>query len=210
MPDLGFHVAGAKAVPFSAAPVIGIDLRVTSDVPIQSVLLQVQVRIDVRRRAHGKDEMDRLRDLFGGPDTWNRAAQSLLWANVTLVVPTFERETSAELHVPCGWDFELAASKYLDALEGADVPLALLFSGSVFFDAGEGLQATRVPWSKQATATFPVSLWRQTLDHHRPNQRALSLRQDVYDKLDRFKRESGSMTFEHAIERLLVLGGKSS
>lgn len=203
MPDLAFEALRARVVPFSAAPVVGIDLRVTASEPIQSVLLQVQARIDVRKRAHGKDEMERLRTLFGGADTWDRAAQSILWANVALVIPGFEKETVAELHLPC-WE---SAARYIDALEGADVPLSLLFSGSVFWNSADGLQATRIPWSKEARASLPVSLWRDTLDHHHPNQRALALRLEVFDRLDRYKRETGCTTWDDAIERLL--GGRS-
>ena len=55
------------------------------------------------------------------------------------------------LPLPCSFDFGLAATKYFDALEGGDIPLCFLFSGTIFYESPEaGLQVAQVPWEKEA------------------------------------------------------------
>ena len=56
-----------------------------------------------------------------------------------------------DLPVPCSFDFNVAATKYFYGLEGGEVPLAFLFSGTVFYrDADDFLQMEQIPWSKEA------------------------------------------------------------
>ena len=48
------------------------------------------------------------------------------------MVAGFAGETEVDLPVACTYDFEVAAAKYLHALGDGEVPLLLLFSGTVF------------------------------------------------------------------------------
>ena len=50
------------------------------------------------------------------------------FATVSLMVPSFTGSCELDLPVPCTYDFEVAASKYLHALGDGEVPLLLLFS----------------------------------------------------------------------------------
>ena len=53
--------------------------------------------------------------------------------------------------MPCSYDLEVTASRYLDALTDGTVPLEFLFSGSVFYTGGDGeLQTTRLSWNSEA------------------------------------------------------------
>ena len=92
---------------------------------------------------------ERLSELFGPPAGWGSGLHTLLWARTTLVVPPFTGSTVLQLPLPCTYDTEVAASKYLDALGDGDVPLEFLFSGTVMF-AGEAgqLQAARISWEE--------------------------------------------------------------
>ena len=50
----------------------------------------------------------------------------------------------------CSYDFNLAATKYFAALEGGDLPLCFLFSGTIFHEAGDGaLQVAQISWEKR-------------------------------------------------------------
>ena len=110
--------------------------------------------------------------------------------------------------MPCTYDFNVAAAKYFHALRDGEVPLLLLFSGTVFY-RGEGgaLQIAPVPWSKEAAFRLPVRVWKEMMERHYPNSAVLRLRRDVFDRLHRFKVERGLPTFDQAMEALLERGG---
>ena len=62
-----------------------------------------------------------------------------------------------------------AATKYFSGLEDGEVPLNLLFGGSIFYrDADGALQVTQIPWHKEAPYRLPVKTWRRAgVDHAR-------------------------------------------
>jgi hypothetical protein len=129
----------------------------------------------------------------------------MLWTHTSVVVPPFQRKTTIELPVPCTFDFNVAATKYFHALQDGDVPLCLLFSGTVFYAAqGEGLQVAQIPWEKEANFRLPISVWRKMMEMYYPNTAWLCLRKDAFEQLDEFKRRHGIPTWEAAIERLLA------
>ena len=75
------------------------------------------------------------------------------------MVQGFTGATEVDLPLPCTYDFEVAAAKYLHALRDGDVPLLLLFSGTVFTRGATGFAVEQVPWDcEAATAAGPV--WR--------------------------------------------------
>jgi hypothetical protein len=207
MPELNFSVEGAEAVSFAATPTLALKLRVNEagDEPIHAVLLSCQVRIEATRRRYGEEERKRLVDLFGDPSRWSETLRSLLWTNVSVNVPPFTGSVLVDLQVPCTYDFNLQITKYFDGLEDGDVPLTLLFSGSIFF-AGPGgaLQVTRVSWSEEATYRMPVSVWQDVMRLYYPNTAWLNLRKDVFDRLLAYKSQRGLPTWEQAVESLLL------
>jgi hypothetical protein len=208
MPELSFAVEGAEAVSYAAAPQLALKLRVSNRDPeeqIHSVILGCQVRIEAPRRRYAPQERERLVDLFGEPARWSQTLRSLLWANVSVNVPRFCREVLVDLEVPCTYDFNLQVTKYFDSLSDGEVPVTLLFSGSVFF-AGDGgrLQVGRVSWSEEATYRMPVSVWKEVMQLYYPNTAWLSLRKDVFDRLAAYKSRRGLPTWEQAVESLLL------
>jgi len=59
MPDLSLSVESAAAVPFAAAPVIALKLRVTNADPaeaIHTVVLRCQIQLEVARRRYSPGE----------------------------------------------------------------------------------------------------------------------------------------------------------
>ena len=108
-------------------------------------------------------------------------------------VPAFTGSTVVELPIPCSYDFTLAATKYFDALDDGEVPLSLLFSGTVFYSTSDGsLQVEQVPWEKEATFRLPIGVWRNMMNHYYPNSAWLCLRKDVFDRLASFKSRGAS------------------
>jgi hypothetical protein len=207
MPDLEFAVEGATAVQYSASPLLALKLRIRNQHAaenIQAISLQSQVQIEAPRRHYTPQEQTGLLDLFGPPECWSRTLRNPLWTHATVNVAGFQGETTADLPVPCTFDFNVASTKYFHALEGGVVPLCLLFSGTVFY-RGEsgGVQIAPIPWNKEARFKLPVEVWKSVVDQHYPNTAWLALRRDTFDQLHAYKMRLGVATWEQAFERLL-------
>lgn len=208
MPDLSFAIDGAEAVPYSTAPLLALKLKVKNrnrEEPIRAVMLQCQIQIEATRRHYAPSEQADLVDLFGTPDRWNQTLRSTLWTHAHANVGPFTGETTVDLPVPCTFDFNIAATKYFNALDGGEVPICLLFSGTIFYDdATRGLQIAQIPWSNEARYRLPVQVWKNVMDLYYPNTAWLTLRRDVFDRLHEFKMQRGLPTWEQAMERLLA------
>ena len=207
MPDLTFSVESAESVPFAAAPTISLKLRVENATPnelIHTITLRVQIQIEATRRRYDESEKERLLDLFGEPDRWNRTLRSLLWTHANVVIPSFTGITVADVQVPCTFDFNVAATKYFHGVSDGEIPLDLLFSGTVFYNSEEStLLVAPIPWDREARFRLPVQVWRTMMDEFYPNSAWLSLRRDVFLRVYEYKVRYGIPTWEAAFERLL-------
>jgi Family of unknown function (DUF6084) len=210
MPDLSFQIEGASVLPFAAAPTLAFRLKVSNALAnetIHTIALRCQIQIEVTRRRYRPEEQERMLDLFGTPDRWSQTLRSLLWTNLNVVIPAFAgASTVADLHVPCTFDFNVAATKYFDGLTEGDIPLNILFSGTVFYALPDfGLQVAPISWEQEAKFKLPVKVWREMMDFYYPNSVCISLRRDVFDRLYRYKMQHGIPTWEQALEEVLPM-----
>ena len=207
MPDLRFSVQGAEPVPFAAAPLLALNLRVDSDDPklsIHTIALRAQIQIEATRRRYSPGEQEKLLDLFGEPDRWSRTLRSMLWTHADVVIPAFTASTTVDLQIPCTFDFNVAATKYFHGVSEGDIPLILLFSGTLFYQGPDGnLQVAPIPWDKEARYRLPVQVWREMMDAYYPNSAWLSLRRDVFERIYEYKVRQGIPTWEEALTSLL-------
>lgn len=208
MPDLTFRIDGASVVPFAVVPIIAFQLKVengVADETIHTIALRCQVQIEVTRRRYAPAEQERLVDLFGHPDRWSQTLRNLLWTHATVMVPAFEgATTSVDLQVPCTFDFNVAATKYFEGLTDGEVPLNIMFSGTVFYATGEGpLQVAPISWEREARYKLPQKLWREMMDTYYPNSVWINLHRDAFERLYRYKIQHGCLTWEQALEQVL-------
>ena len=208
MPDLRFKIESASVVPFAAVPMLAFQLQIDNAAAgeqIHTIALRCQIQIETTRRRYAPEEQERLVDLFGHPDRWSQTLRSLLWTHVNLVVPGFAgASTMIDLHVPCTFDFNVAATKYFEGLTDGDIPLNMLFSGNVFYAHPDGpLQVAPISWEQEAKYKLPVKVWREMMDIYYPNSAWINLRRDVFDRLYRYKMQHGIPTWEQALERAL-------
>ena len=151
---------------------------------IQSVALHCQIQIESTHRKYAAEEQKKLLDLFGEPERWSRTLRAMLWTHAGATVKPFQGTTNVDLPVPCTFDFNVAAAKYFAALEDGEVPLNLMFSGTIFYEsAGGDLQVEQVPWDREAKYRLPVRVWKEMMDIYYPNSAWLCLRRDVFDQL---------------------------
>lgn len=211
MPELNFQIEGVAPVPYAAAPTLAFKLRIAQDcepgeapLTIHSIALRCQIRLEPARRRYSPAEQEKLLELFGEPHRWGQTVRTMLWAHASLVVPPFTEQTSVDLPVPCTYDFNIATTKYFDALADGQVPLCFLFSGTIFHAAEDGaLQVAQISWEKEASFRMSVEVWRRMMDLYYPNAAWLCLRKDVFDRLQHYKRSRAIPSWEQAMESLL-------
>jgi Family of unknown function (DUF6084) len=211
MPELHFLIEGAEAVPNAATPMIALKLRI-ANLPaaesIQSLALRCQVQIEPARRSYLPREREQLLDLFGEPERWGRTVRPLLWMNTSVAVPAFTGSILVDLELPCTFDFNVATTKYFHALAGGEIPLCVMFSGTVFYQgADNALQIAQIPWDREASFRLPVSVWKEMMDMHFPNTAWLCLERDAFAQLYEYKMRHGLPTMEQAIARALAAAG---
>jgi len=208
MVDLSFTIEGAKVDRHAAAPTLLFKLCVTGDtlgVRVENVLLHCQIRIEAARRTYAPEERESLIELFGETHRWKDTLQSMLWTHTNVQVPAFDAKRIIELPVPCSFDFNVAATKYFFGLEGGEVPLAFLFSGTVFYrDAGGFLQMDLISWCKEAAYRLPVRIWQELMDYYYPNTAWLRIDREVFDEIYRYKRSKGFTGWDETLRALLT------
>jgi hypothetical protein len=203
VPELSFSVVGASRVEFAAVPTLAFALRVESDAPVRSVLLDTQIQIAARRRRYDETAHDRLFELFGPAANWGTSLRTFLWTRTTLVVPGFDAATTVDVNVPCSYDLEVAASRYFEALDDGEIPLEFLFSGSVFYSDEGRLQTTRLSWESEAEYRLPVRVWKETMDRYFRDTAWLRVHKDTFDRLSAFKSRRALATWEDTLDVLL-------
>lgn len=208
MPDLSITVASAAAVPYAATPSIAFEMNLKNADPdevLHTVVLRCQIQIEVARRKYSGQDQEKLRDLFGEPARWGQTLRSMLWTHAGVVAPQFTGSTVVSLQVPCTFDFNVAATKYFNGLADGDIPLCLMFSGTVFYQDHEGLlRVAPISWDKETRFRLPLKVWRDMMDLYYPNVAFLSLRRDVFERLQEYKVRNGIPSWEQAIERILA------
>ena len=96
------------------------------------------------------------------------------------------------------------ATRYFDALRDGDVPLELLFSGTVFYTAPDGrLQTARLSWDLEAEYRLPVAVWRAAIDHHFPGTAWLRLDRESHDRLVAYKSRRALPMWAAVMDELL-------
>ncbi|MFF3875544.1 DUF6084 family protein [Streptomyces sp. NPDC001978] len=205
MTELSFACTGVRADRYAAGPTLVFRLRVTTpdDEPVHALALRCQIRIEPARRGYDRGETDGLVDLFGEPSRWGSTLQPVQFAQVPVMVPGFTRETETDLVVPCTYDMDIAATRYLAALDGGEVPLLMLFSGTAFTGAG-GFRVEPVPWDREATYRMPVATWREMVEQHFPGCGWIRLPRDTMDALLAYRSRQALPSWEATVQALLA------
>lgn len=203
-PALDFTCVEVVADRYAAAPTVLLRMRAAehTGVRVHGVLLRCQVRIEPLRRHYTDEEAAKVVDLFGGRDRWGQTMQALQLAFLSQALPGFTGSRDFELTLPLSYDVDVAAHKYLAGLESGQVPLLLLFSGHVFTGDAGAIAVQPVSWHQEAKATLPVSVWREAMDVHFPDQAWLRLSTEMYDRLAVYRGRHGLVGWDEVVRRL--------
>ncbi|WP_040790586.1 DUF6084 family protein [Nocardia paucivorans] len=200
-----FAVLEIRPEPYAAAPALTarVGIAALAEEPVHAIALRAQVRIQPSRRCYSEEESVGLTDLFGARERWQDTQRSFLWMHCATMVPGFSGGAEVDLPMPCTYDFEVTASKYLHALRGGTVPLLFLFSGTVFIKGSDGFAIQQIPWDREDSFDMPVSVWQDLMAAHFPNAGWLRLHRDTLDALNAYKTGHGLLGFDDAVTRLL-------
>ncbi|MFD3885937.1 DUF6084 family protein [Streptomyces microflavus] len=205
MTDLDFRCTGVRPEPFGASPTLLFDLRIEEldHQPVHAVALRCQIRIEPAQRTYAPDEVDMLGDLFGEPSRWSSTLKPLQFAHASITVPAFTGTTHVDLPVPCTYDTEVASASYFRALARGEIPLLMLFSGTVF-TGRNGFRAEPVPWHKETSCLLPVDVWRELIESYFPGTGWLRLRKDTLESLRRYRSAHALPSWEQVFDELLA------
>jgi Family of unknown function (DUF6084) len=209
-PDLDFACVQTVADRYTAVPSVTLKMRVVERTGerVHAAALRCQVRVEPLRRQYSDPEAAKVVDLFGGRERWGQTMQPLQLAFLSQVLPSFTGECDFDLVLPLSYDVDVAAHKYLAGLEDGDVPLLLLFSGTVFTGRPGSIAVQPVPWHKEAEARLPISVWREAMDAHFPGEAWLRMGRATYDRLVVRRGRLGLVSWDDVLDDLLRRAGE--
>jgi len=204
--ELSFDCIGARVDRYAVVPSLSLILRIseTNGQRVEAIALRCQIRIEPARRRYSAAEAERLNDLFGDTERWADTLKPMQFSTVATMVPGFSGAIEVDLPIPFTYDLEVGSARYFDSLEAGEIPLLLLFSGTVFTVIDGRMQVQQVPWSKEAAYRLPVSVWREAIDAHFPNSAWIKMSRQTLEDLQRFKSVHALPTWDRTLEALLA------
>lgn len=208
MTEFTFTCTGVRADAYAAGPTLVFRLRVTASpgARVHAMALRCQIRIEPARRDYEPGEAEGLADLFGERPRWGSTLQPVQFAQVPVMVPAFTGETETDVVVPCTYDLDIAATRYLNALTDGEVPLLMLFSGTAFTGSG-GFRVEPVPWDLEAPFRMPVTAWQDMVEQHFPGCGWIRLPRETMNELLAFRSRHALASWESTVRALLDAAG---
>jgi hypothetical protein len=205
MSELTFEVVGVTPERYCAAPTITFRVRIyeTSGDSVYALALRTQIMIEPQRRRYTPEEEQRLTAQFGERERWGQTLKPFFWATVGTMVTAFDESIEIDIQVPLTYDWELASTKFLHGVETGEVPVNLLFNGTVVSKGDSGFVIEPVPWNKEARFGVPAGIWRATMDIYFPGTAWLRTARDTMDKLERFRTIRGLTSWERTFDVLI-------
>jgi uncharacterized protein DUF6084 len=205
--ELTFDCVGARPDRFAVVPSMSLNLKIaeTTGQRIDAIALRCQIRIEPARRRYSPAEAERLNDLFGDTERWADTLKPMQLTTVSTMVPGFTGSIDVELPIQFSYDLEIGSTRYFAGLDDGEIPLLLLFSGTVFGTADGKLAVQQVPWSKEAQYRLPLSTWREAIDVHFPDSAWIKMSRSTLDELLRFKNQQALPTWDATLSALLKL-----
>jgi hypothetical protein len=210
MSELVFDCIGARADRYAIVPSFTLTLRIseTTGAKVDAIALRSQIRIEPFRRAYSDAEAGRLHDLFGDKQRWADTVKPMQFSTISSMVPGFTGSIETDLPVPFSYDLQIASTRYFSSLDDGEIPLLLLFSGTIFAQADGRLRVQQVPWSKESTFRLPVRLWREAVDAHFPDAAWITMSRQTLDDLIAFKTRHALPTWDATVAALLARAGE--
>ncbi len=207
MVDLLFNVEGVDVEKFSATPLLLFSLRIATAEPqrrIENVMLNCQIRIDPTLRVYSAAERERLGELFGAPSAGAKpctvcCGRTPMWRfRAFRARPWFACRPSARMISASrarsffmAWSKERFRSRFSSAARSSTRMRRTPCRSSRF--AGPRRRSFRLQ----------AQMWRDLMDNYYPNCDLLRIGSETFDRLYRFKRRRGLLSFDDVLDELL-------
>jgi hypothetical protein len=201
-----FEVIGVRpllrhTLPTLAFAVRAIELAEPFPRAIHTIALRIEILIDAPSRLRDDGTRARLVELRAERER-RAPVQRLPWRRVDTLVPSFTGSTTFLVPVIC--DFAHVDGELFRGPADGAVPLAFLFSGTVFYEEGEGHpEVEHVPHGTHASFRLPLRVWRELMDHYEPSGTWIRLSHRTLDLLRAHCGASGALSYDAAIAKLL-------
>ncbi len=205
-PEPEFQILSAHGRRHAAVPAVEFDVHVSEPGgrAVYVIALSAMIMIEPARRSYDAETREKLVELFGAPERWATTTRSLVWHQADVLVPAFTGSTTFRVAVPASFDMEVASAKYLYGLPDGEVPLAFNFNGTVHYRGDDGrLQLSLIPWSCSAEFRFPVSVWRELMEHYYPRTGWVPVQEATLRALQREKAKRALPTLDACVAELL-------
>jgi hypothetical protein len=211
MSELVFDCLGAEPDLYGAMPTINFQLRIseTTGERVHAIALRIQMRIEPKRRRYSNTEGDRLLDLFGEKDRWGDTVKPMQFCFVDVMVPSFTGAIELDIPVACTYDLEVSSAKYFRSLDTGEIPLLMLFSGTVFTKGSTGFSVEQVPWHKEVSYGLPVKVWDELMEAHFPGSAWIRMSKETLDALGFFKSHRALTNWDETLKALLAEAGET-
>ena len=208
MSAIAFSIVGCRPAAPAAAPAFLFRLRVEHAGPgrIHAMLLRCHPHIEPRGRQYSANEAARLFELFGERSGWDRSLRPVPWTQTAVAVPSFDRCVEVDVPVPCTYDLEVASAKYFHAVRDGEVPLVVLFTGTVFHAGGESFRVEPISWDAEARYRMPASVWHETMATFFPGGAWIRIERETLEALQVFRGRQAYTSWDAAIRALLGRG----
>jgi len=205
-PDPEFEITAVRALERAATPTLSFTARArdASGIQIYTIALTVMVTIEPGNRSYDPAARERLVELFGEPERWANTTGAFRWAQVDKLVPSFAGEVEFEIELPCTYDHEIAATKYLAGAADGVAPLRMHLNGTLFYRGEDGqLQLMLLPWDRSIRFELPIATWRGMIADHYPESAWVRLSEGTLRRLTERKAQDGSPTFDACVADML-------
>jgi hypothetical protein len=205
VPRLEFGVRGVEAARDSATPALRLrfDIATEAGTTVLGLALNVDVRIAAERRRYDDVERSKLRELFGDATQWDRSIGPIAWTRGTINVPAFTGSAETVVTLPCGYDFDLIAVKYANALEGGTIPVEVLLTGTMFYRNGDRMLAAKLPWDTELAYRIDLAMWKTAVGAVFGDDAWLRIDRDLLGRLQDLRARRGFTTWDQTIGALL-------
>ena len=174
-PEPEFQVLGATGRRHAAVPALEFDVHVSEPGgrQVHAIALSAQIMIEPARRGlRRRDAREARRAVRRHRSAGRRPRAASSGTRPTCSCRRSRGRRPSACAVPASFDMEVASAKYLYGLPDGEVPLAFNFNGTVHYRGDDGrLQMSLVPWACTAEFRFPVSIWRELIEHYYPQTR---------------------------------------
>ena len=127
---------------------------------------------------------------------------------ISTMVPGFTGSTEIDLPVPFSYDLQIASTRYFSSLDEGEIPLLLLFSGTIFGQATGGSRCSRCRGARRPRTGCRSACGGRRWTCTSRTRAWITMSRQTLDELIRFKTRHALPTWDATVAALLAQAGQ--